>query len=189
MARYNLAMPIIDTDQLLRTAEEKRRREHDRAKAITDAADQEYNAVVRAVQTVLGQPAATPSAVRPSVEQAVVGGGRVFKSLVRPAIEVDIFSKPLPDAGLTDCLRWAIRHFTGEFTTPQLAEFLERHGYNMTERRDFMASCMVKLTDKREVVKVRNGSGRSPSVFRRTDATNDNGHGLKQETLQTTLTE
>ena len=79
-----------------------------------------------------------------------------------------------------------MKHFDGEFTTPELAEFLEKHGFDMAERRDFMASCMVKLTQKGEVVRVRDGSGRSPGVFRRTDGTNGNGHELRQEVTQAT---
>jgi len=149
-------MPIVNTDQLLAEAEKRKLAKYAEA-------DAEFDAVVKAVELITGE----PIEVIPNVVYlAKTPPTQTPAAPVRPSHTSD----PIPSesAGLTDLLRWAIRRIDAEmFTTPKLIEVLAENGRDISEKRVFVASAMTKMSERGEVIKVKSGSGRVPSIFRR----------------------
>jgi hypothetical protein len=145
---------VIDTKKKLMEAAARRKQKHAEA-------DAEYDAVVQALKTLGCSPRELDRGDDDSNEVQIAPTEQA---------ETNVDSDPLPAAsdGLTPLLRWAMRRFTGEeFTTPGLARVLEDHGIDLSEKKAFAASAMTKMADRGEIIKVRPGSGRSPTVFRR----------------------
>ena len=157
---------IIETDKALADAARKRLERYAEA-------DKEYDEVCRAVTKLTGQPIDAPP---PVVEQA----DPPTNNAVRTTIETD----PIPpeNAGLTDLLRWAIRHFPQErFTAPDLAAVLKEHGRRLGEKKGFVASSLTKLVDRGEIVRVQRGAGRTPTVFQRGGHDYNGGLGPQEQ--------